>query len=97
MNPSDNQNMGLIKGFGKYVIRSIFISFVVTLSISVFADEFSQVNSEALDNTVKLLNSPAQRQDVIDKSDEAKRADNMARKLLGKDADVQQLYKMDCH
>lgn len=91
--PTDNVFMRLLKATGHYIIRSLFLSSVLSLSITVFAEELSKIDSDAIDKTVELLNNPSQRQQVIDNNDGAKKADQMARQLLGDGADLQQVYK----
>ena len=86
--------MKFIKGFFTLLLRSFFMSAVFTLSLTVFAEEMSAVDSESMEKTIELLNNRAQRQEKIDSSPDAKKANDMAKKLFGDGADLNQVYKV---
>ena len=86
--------MGIIKKFGNYVVHSLFTWAVCALSFNVLAEELNKVDSEALDKTVQMLNNPVAREGAIkENGDGAKKADKMAKDLMGSDANVQEIYK----
>ncbi len=66
---------------------------VILLSITCLADEAS-INQEALEKTVNLLKDKGQRQELINKDDGAKKANDMAEKLLGKGANLEKIYEL---
>lgn len=85
--------MKFFKGFLKFTINSMFFSAVFSLSIQVFAEELSKVDTEALQKTVELMNDRSQRNEVIKESPDAKKADDMTRKLFGDGAELDAAYK----
>ncbi len=68
------------------------MSAVFTLSFSVLAEEMDEVNTESLNKTIQLLNSPNQRKGAIDESKEAQKADRMAQELMGSGENLDELY-----
>lgn len=92
---SDTNIMEYLKAFGHYIVHSLFMSAVISLSMTVVAEELHKVDAEALEKTVQLLNSSAQRQEVIENSDQAKRSDDMVRKMMGgNEQNVDETYKV---
>lgn len=85
--------MRFFKGFFKFVINSLFFSAVFSLSVQVFAEELSKVDSEALQKTVDLMNNRSQRNEMIENNPGAKKADDMTRKLFGDGAELDAAYK----
>lgn len=59
---------------------------------SLWADDSSEVNQKALEQTMDLLKNAEQRQKVIDKSDSAQRADKMANQVMGSEQGADELY-----
>lgn len=86
--------MKILKFFRNFIFRTLFSLAVCALSLSVFAEELSKVDSDALANTVKMMNSPTERQGVIDNSDGAKKADAMVKSMMGNEEDTQAVYKV---
>ncbi len=85
--------MGILKSITRYIVHYFFISAVVTLSLSVLAEEMDEVNTEALNKTIELLNSKSQREGVINDSKEAQKADRMAQDLMGNSENMDELYQ----
>ncbi|MEM7646286.1 MAG: hypothetical protein AAF203_05210 [Pseudomonadota bacterium] len=76
----------------KRLFQSLFYSAVMTLSISVLADDLGKMDAKSLEDTISLLKSKSQRQQVIDESPDAAKADAMAKNLLGDGADLEGVY-----
>ena len=87
--------MGLLKKLGQWTFQYLFTSAVFALSFNVLAEEaLNKVDSEALENTIKMMQSPQGRQKAINENgSRAKKADQMAQDLMGSDANVQEIYK----
>ncbi len=86
--------MAYFKKLANSLIHSLFISAVLSLSFSVLAEELSNVDSQALEKTVQLLQSRSERQKVIDESEDAKKADKMVKDMMGGDQEgVKETYK----
>jgi preprotein translocase subunit SecD len=81
------------KKLGSYLIKSLFISSVVTLSLHVLAEEMSSADKEALQKTMQLLQNPNERQEVINSSSDANKADQMAKQLVGEE-NLQDVYRL---
>ncbi len=84
--------MGLLKSIGGYFFQSLFMSAVFSLSFSVLAEEMDEVNTEALNKTIELLNSPSQREEAANETEESKKADRMVKDLMGNQDNVDSLY-----
>ena len=68
----------------KYIKRpTLFVLFSLIFSFNVFAEELSAVDTEALKNTVNMLNSKQDRENYMKDKKDAQRADGMAKQLLG--------------
>lgn len=84
--------MRFLKGLGQFFVSSLFASSVMTLSITVFAEELSKVDSEAMNKTVEMMKSRSQRQQQIGENKDAEKADEMAKSLLGDGAELDSAY-----
>ena len=75
--------MTYIKAFFSWLFQISFSAAVLALSINVFAEELSNVDAKALEQTVQMLNNKSQRQAAVNQNDESKKADAMAKNLFG--------------
>lgn len=78
---------------GRYLYKGLLVSSVLTLSLSVFADE-SAVNAKALEQTMEMLQNRMQREEAIKGDKDAEKADNMAKDLVGGGENLEKLYKL---
>ncbi len=73
----------------------IFVSiFYVSLS---FADNLNSVDQEALDKTIKLLNSESDRGKVINEHPDAQKADDMVEQLVKQGAMSDDIYALSAN
>ena len=87
--------MGILKKFGQYLMQSLFTWAVMSLSFNVLAEELNEVDSQALANTMKMMQNPIAREGAIkENGKEAKAADKMAKDLMGSDENVEDMYKV---
>ena len=84
----------IFKTFLKSVFRSLFLSAVLTLSFSVFAEETTQIDPETLENAVDLLQDPQKRSEALAGNKEAQQNDIMIKQMMKDPAKAQQAYQV---
>jgi len=81
-----------LKFLKKVVVSYYFAPYLLAIPITVFADGLSSVDTEALNKTIELLNSPEQRNQFIGENEEAQKTDRMVKDLMGDGLNTTQMY-----
>lgn len=84
--------MDYLKGFLKFMMGSLFASSVLTLSVTVFAEELHKIDAQAMDKTVQFLKSKSEREQYIKDNPDAQKADGAVKQILGDGADTDSAY-----
>lgn len=70
------------------------IGLLISFLTFVYADNLGSMDQEAMGKTIDLLNNPQQRNEAINKSPGAQKADGLVKELVGLGASEEQIYKI---
>lgn len=86
--------MKVLKSLGHYLLRSLFLSAVVSLTINVVAEDVVKFNSDALQETLKNYHEEDYRAQNMGRSSAGQLADAKVRGLMGNAENTKEMYRV---